>query len=189
MDNRDIEFLERFIRLCSFSESDLATINNIIDRLTLPDNLDELAKKLRDILVDGDFEDLAAYVAPHLATGLKPGDECRVKKDLKDDWHPSDIQPGKRTYVGFAAGSYWVLNSQESACFPYKICEKISKKQTHLIKLSEIIRKAESREFGRISGKDISANGLCYPITELIDVAGTVPDRPDDYPPQWLEER
>ena len=87
----------------TLGEENKKRLQKIIDRLTVPEDIEAAAVKLyltmypngrweRDT-IQHHFRNLATYVWPHLATGLKPGDEVRVRDSENGVWNT-------RFYVG-----------------------------------------------------------------------------------------
>ena len=236
MDNRDIEFLKNI----KFRDvEDVYRTQQIIDRLTLPDNLDDLVKKLAAYVAPHltagykqTLEELAIWVrgalecpswhwdsdqweaasqsvkaaekllgntipgpVPQLATGLKPGDECRVKNELSVCWTTENCwSTEKLLFVGIRKDGRFVVEIEGGLTTSWPICEPIPKKKIYLKRLSEIIRMAESEECGCFHHNELIYLGNIIPWDDLIKWCGkSFTERP--YigpiiaPDAWLEER
>jgi hypothetical protein len=194
--------LREFLKNIKFRDvEDVYRTQQIIDRLTLPDNLDDLSAKLQDVFklkseeCGQGWHAVAAYVAPHLATGLKPGDECRVKNELSVCWTTENCwSTEKLLFVGIRKDGRFVVEIEGGLTTSWPICEPIPKKKIYLKRLSEIIRMAESEECGCFHHNELIYLGNIIPWDDLIKWCGkSFTERP--YigpiiaPDAWLEER
>jgi hypothetical protein len=203
-ENKEIETLEA---LKALHPDEKQCIQEIIDRLTMPDNLNKAAKKLflagytgydhkkwDEVAAKEVWRKVATYVWPHLTAGLRPGEFTGLKltKGLDGRWihfssngkHAS-LHLENTFGVGITGGAVKLWFDENY---------KEPKKQTCVKKLSEIIRMAESGEFGSVDGSyivlpDTGMNITKFNIGWLKDYYNKEWDGKTEFPPEWLEER
>ena len=176
--------------------SDWMELAKLFDPEPLPDNLEELAEKLYDIAwpinkdiekvnkTMGPFRKIASYVAPHLTTGLNPGDECQVRDEADGVW----VKP--YFYIGVQKNGIHLCEDYAGKTLHWQFCEPIPKKQRYLISYSQIVVMAEK------GNSCLLADNGCVWVKEgrlftpefLIAHSGQSAFGLD-VPEEWIEER